>query len=106
MNMNQTEKGKDQQYVFKVQLNKKKKKKKKKHSWENVTQYKKIPDQLYFYHDLWVMSLDTFNLLTITVTPQSVLWKYTIWFKAHLTVFKPDKVYLHCVNSSTQCCAQ
>ena len=32
---------------------------------------------LYFYHDLLVMTLDSFNEFTFTVTPQSFLWKYS-----------------------------
>ena len=32
---------------------------------------------IYFYHDLLVMTLDSVNAFTITVTPQSTLWKYS-----------------------------
>ena len=34
--------------------------------------------EVHFYHDLSVMTLDSFNSFTVTVKPQSVLWKYTI----------------------------
>ena len=32
---------------------------------------------VYFYHDLQVMTIDSFNTFTVTVTPKSVLWMYT-----------------------------
>ena len=31
---------------------------------------------LYLYHNLYVITLYSFNVFTIIVTPQSVLWKY------------------------------
>ena len=33
---------------------------------------------VYFYHDLNVMTLNSFKVFTVKVTPQSVLWKYRI----------------------------
>ena len=40
---------------------------------------------VYFYHDLLVMTLDSFNAFTVTVTPQSVLWKYN-WGKTKIKI--------------------
>ena len=37
----------------------------------------KLRKMIFFYHDLLVMTLDSFNAFTVTVTPQSVLWKCT-----------------------------
>ena len=43
--------------------------------------------KVYFYHDLLVMSLNLFNAFTVTVTLQSVLWKYA-----------PKLIMIDCLN--------
>ena len=35
---------------------------------------------VYFYHDLLVMTLNSFNSITVIVMPQSVLWKYSMFY--------------------------
>ena len=48
-----------------------------------------------FYHDLQVMTLDSFNALTVTVNPQSLWWKYRgCRYTSHseiATIFSPTK---------------
>ena len=47
--------------------------------WDKAVRRKcKHKLKVYFYHDLKVMTPDSFNSFTVTVTPQSVLWKYII----------------------------
>ena len=41
---------------------------------------------LYFYHDLQVMTLDSFNAFTVTDTSQSVLWKYRLWYVQYAVI--------------------
>ena len=41
-----------------------------------ILKYTYLLSVLYFYHDILVMTLDSVDAFTVTVTPQSVLWKY------------------------------
>ena len=45
--------------------------------WSHKTLALSQEEALYFYHNLLVVTLNSFNAFTVTVTPQSVLWKYT-----------------------------
>ena len=49
------------------------------------------------------MTLDSFNAFTVTVTHQSVLWKYTITIhpclKIHIYIVKGHEVYVYLIDT-------